>query len=132
MGRIAFTVAHQLPFTYSPNARLEFLTVITNSGGAYDPELHEFQCPLNGLYYFTVSSAAFPNTGTAMDIVMDELSLVHIHAANSPTPASSNSVIVYCQSGGRVYVQCSRSACTPMGTNDDWGNTVTFSGFLLY
>ena len=125
-------MAHGEVKSYDPETRIEFPTIITNEGGGYMSGLHEFWCPVDGLYYFAHSSMGFEETPGITEIWMDDTRLVTCHAADYRHPAASNSVVVHCNSGSKVYVECSHSnACTVFGTYYDRGNTVTFSGYLL-
>ena len=129
---VAFTVAHGEVKVYNTEERIEFETVITNEGGGFLPGQNEFLCPINGMYLFSHSSAAWANSFSITEIWMDDIRLVTSFAVNDVTPAASNSVLVHCTSGGKVYIQCDTlHACTPWGTDGNFHNTVTFSGYLV-
>ena len=130
---MAFTVAHGDSKTYSPGERIEFGTVITNEGGGFLPGQNEFLCPWKGLYMFSLSSAGYGTGGSAItELWMDENLLVTSLAVGSTNSATSNTVFAQCDSGSRVYVQCtSQASCAIFGNQNGYDNTVTFSGMLL-
>ena len=97
------------------------------------PGLHEFWCPVNGLYFFTHTSVAYPNTQHAItQIWMDDSHIATSLTANGDTPSGSISIYVHCNAGSKVYVQCGyKHQCEMYGNVDGWENTVMFSGHLL-
>ena len=107
---IAFTVTHGDSQTYVQNSKIEWTgDVITNAGGGYIPDQNEFQCPVSGLYQFTLSTSGTNGGNTITEIWMSdhetEHFLVTTHATGLSWGATSNSVIVYCTSGNRVFVR---------------------------
>ena len=132
---VAFTVTHGESQTYELGQRLLFPNIITNEGGGYSPSQNEFLCPFTGLYLFTASSARYMSTSqkdAIVEIVMDDTSLVTVFGATSSNSASSNVVLVNCQSGSRVYVQCGPVYdCYIRGDGNGWSDVTTFSGLLI-
>ena len=128
---IAFTVAHAEGKVYNPEARIEFPTIITNEGGGYITGLNEFWCPVDGLYYFSHFSVGLASNSASTEIWMDDTYLVTSLTSGGTTPATGNSVVVHCNSGSKVYVQCGPAPCTQQGTTNNYQNSVTFLGFLL-
>ena len=58
-----------------------------------------------------------------------EDTLLVTSVANGPgNGEASNTVLVHCNSGNKVYVQCDHAACYPLG---DISNYHTFAGFLV-
>ena len=130
---IAFTVAHAETKTYLRDERLEFPVVITNEGGGYSPSQNEFLCPVTGLYLFTVTVTRNRESNNAIvDIVMDDELLVTVFAASSSNAGTSAMVFIRCQSGQRVYAQCTGlQSCTIRSETDGWERSTTFSGLLI-
>ena len=125
-------MAHGPSKTYAPETRIEFPTILTNAGGGYNAGTNEFVCPTSGLYYFALTTTGFDSNNAIMEIWMDGERLVTSLNVNSNIPTGSNSVAINCGSGGKVYIQGGTMYnVIPYGTNNNWGNTVTFSGFLI-
>ena len=130
----AFTAGHEEAKTYSPGERIGFGTIITNEGGGFLPSQNEFLCPQKGLYMFSLASVRYGESNNGIvEIWMDETLLVTTFAATSNNAATSNAVFIQCDSGSRVYVQCSQieHSCSMYGNNNGYVNTVTFSGMLV-
>ena len=89
-------------------------------------------CPSSGFYYFSVSTLAAGSPSAALELLIEGTRVATAFAWNGGTQAASNSAVVQCGSGDKVYVQCNdMHGCVQYGTNNSWGNTVTFSGFML-
>ena len=126
---VAFTVSDQEHRAYNPDQRIEFHTVITNEGAGYKPGQHEFVCPVSGMYQFSYSTIGVWGSYSISSIWIENTLLVTSYAVGSENPSASNSVLVHCSSGIKVYVQCGSSfACYPAGTYENYH---TFSGFLV-
>ena len=54
--------------------------------------------------------------------------LVTSHAHGPGYGEASNTVLVHCNSGNKVYVQCGSSACYTVGSDINYH---TFAGFLV-
>ena len=129
---VAFTVAHEAVKSYSPGERIEFNNILTNVGAGFRPEQNEFLCPTSGLYLFIHSSASYSRDNAITEIVLDGTILVTLYAASGDNAATSNSVVIHCGSGSRVYITCGGvQACRLHGTEHGYTNTVTFSGYLV-
>ena len=128
---VAFTVSHQEPRTYSPGERVAFTTVITNEGAGFKPGQDEFVCPVSGMYLFTYSTLTTWNTNSVSNIWLEDTLLV-TSLANGGGPShgeASNTVLVHCNSGNKVYVQCDNEYVSY--AEGDYRNYHTFAGFLV-
>ena len=78
---VAFTVSAQEHKTYSPGARIEFTTVITNEGAGYIPGQHEFVCPVTGMYLFTYTTLSSWEETSVSGIWIENTLLVTSHGS---------------------------------------------------
>ena len=125
---VAFTVVDQETRSYSSGARIEFPIIITNEGAGFIPGQHEFVCPVSGMYQFAYSTLSNWEQNSIAGIWIEDTLLVSSHASGPGNGEASNIVLVHCNSGNKVYVQCGNSACYPYG---DYRNMHTFAGFLV-
>ena len=126
---VAFTVSEQVSKTYSPEARIEFTTVITNEGAGFKPGQHEFVCPVSGMYLFTYTTLSIHNQHSISSIWIENTLLVTSFGNGPNNGKASNTVLVHCNSGNKVYVQCDHEyVCYTEGDNRNYH---TFAGFLV-
>ena len=122
---------------YETGERIEFPVVVSNIGGYYNNDLHEFTCPVTGIYMFTVSVRS-GNGGTArLTIILGGTQVVSAHSdgRNEGPEGSytfyghgSNIAVVECDQGQKVWVDCRQDA--RVFDNALW--FTTFSGVLLH
>ena len=119
---------------YEHGERIEFPDVITNIGSYYNSNLNEFKCPVSGMYMFTTSTMSSNGLIGLTSIMLDGTLTVATYADGSNDGLhdqfghSTNFVIVECDEGQRVWVQCF-SICE---LYDDLFRYATFSGILLH
>lgn len=108
-----------------------FDTVTFNEGNAFDPVLHIFTCPTDGIYVFMAALVSEYQQNTATEIVLNGNPLAIVYSAGSSGShgydQGFNSVITRCNAGNRVWVQIhGHQGSTVLG--DKW---CSFSGFQL-
>ena len=119
--------------TYAPNARVQFPVVLTNVGEAFDATANEFQCPVTGLYLFTMSLLSqHRKVGVAHIIVNGERKVsMHPDGRDAAYGHSTNVVLTECEAGHKVSIQVHPSKGTGY-FHDSGYNLGTFSGVLLH
>ena len=119
---------------YAASAKVQFPVVLTNVGGAYNATGSEFQCPVSGLYMFSVSLLSQKgNLGNAHIMVNGEMK-VTTYSDGREAPRwdhSTNVVLTECQAGHKVWIQVP-SMEDNRYFHDTVSNYCTFSGVLLY
>ena len=97
------------------------------------PGLNEFWCPVSGMYFFMHASVSFGDSRAIAEIWMDDEPIITVLTSHAQSVGMTNAAMVHCQSGSKVYVQCEQQfPCVPYGSTDGFGNSVTFTGFLLF
>ena len=120
--------------TYAPNARVQFPVVLTNVGGAYDATSSEFQCPVHGLYMFSVSLLSMYGKAGLAHIMVNGKMKVSTYADGRSAPNlghSTNVVLTECGAGHKVWIQV-YSIAGYVYFHDGTYNSGTFSGVLLH
>ena len=93
------------------------------------PGQHEFVCPVSGMYQFTYSTLSVSDQLSISAIWIEDTLLVTSYASGPAHGHASNTVLVHCNSGNKVYVQCGNGhACDPSGSTTNYH---TFAGFLV-
>ena len=123
-----FSVALTQDVTIGEGSRFPFDMVLSNAGAGYNPQNHEFLCPVTGLYLFSANILSRSDTRADSNIVMEGSVIAFMQASpgGGNRGSSSNTVIVNCNAGSRVWVACSWSQCQ---TQMAYGNT--FSGIQV-
>ena len=114
---------------YAVDALIEFDGVHTNRGNHYD-NATSFTCPVNGTYFFTVSIMSSLNDVVTASIEIDNVRLATAFAdyVNGFYPAATNSVLIRCNEGQKVFVKCTYAGYIySSSTNME----SSFSGFLV-
>ena len=57
-GVISFGVTSEGGYNLENGGRVPYETVVSNAGGRYDSQLHEFVCPTSGMYQFSLGVVA--------------------------------------------------------------------------
>ena len=120
---------------YEGNARIEFPAVVTNIGGYYNSDLHEFTCPTPGLYMFTVSIRSGNGGDAPVRLMLDEAPLIAVYADARHdellyhSSTSTNIVVAECDEGQKVWAQCFVRDCTVFDSGSRYSS---FSGMLLH
>ena len=102
-----------------------------NHGGAFDPLLHVFTCPIHGIYAFMTAAIAHQYQNTVTEIVLNGAPLVQAYSAGSTGghgyDQGFNAILTECRVGDRVWVQIHDH----QGTTLFSGGFSSFSGFLV-
>ena len=114
---------------YAADALIEFDGVHTNRGNHYD-NATTFTCPVNGTYFFTVSVMSYTSDNVAVALEIDNVRLATAWGDNvgSYLPAATNSALIRCNEGQKVYVKCTITGYVYSVTSEKYS---TFSGFLV-
>ena len=127
---MAFTAyADTYRYYSSSGDRVEFDGVKTNIGGHFDNST-TFTCPVDGLYYFYFSIMEDSSGDIIGGLEMDNRNIVSVWAetyGDTGYPHSSNSAVVRCTAGQRVYLMCDSSG----DVYSNFKKYSTFSGFLF-
>lgn len=111
---------------------IPFDSVILNEGQAFNPNTHEFTCPVTGVYTFQTALMSQANTISITEIVKEGVQLVHAHAearaAGTYFDQGFNSVVTKCNKGESVWVRNFKH----FGTDVYSERYTTFTGFLLW
>jgi len=115
---------------------IKFGTVVTNIGGAFDPQTGVFTAKERGLYVFSATLSILSRTSTEaiFDFRKNDDSLAYIktdaHGVQNENDMASGTVNVELEVGDRVYIICMHSYYT--GTLVGAAQFSYFSGFKLY
>ena len=114
---------------YKAGDRIQFPNVLSNFGGYYNAKLHEFTCPVTGIYLCSTSTMSGHNGLGVVLIMLDNTRLVSTYAngRNIHYGHSTNMVVAHCKKGQKVWVKTDRSITVWRGAN----NYNTFSAMLL-
>ena len=127
---VAFSVAATSAQTYF-DERVRFHYTLTNEGGGYDDVWHEFICPLDGYYMFTVNGRTSTNGRIHMYMRMDGqvIGSAHAWSAAGVDDSGGNVVITHCNLGQAVWVDGHSTIESQLyGSSYRYS---TFSGILL-
>jgi len=106
--------------------------VLLNAGNAFDPVMHTFICPVEGVYVFQSALMAENRDMAETAIVLDGAESARIYASGAGTDygfdQGFNSLVTLCKRGQHVWVH----AIHPNGHTVYPYNYSTFSGFLLW
>ena len=80
------------------------------------------------MYLFTYTTLSVWDQASVSTIWIENTLLVTSYASGPGHSEASNIVLVHCNSGNKVYVQCNSVACY---THGDSRNMHTFAGFLV-
>ncbi|XP_045202205.2 complement C1q tumor necrosis factor-related protein 3-like [Mercenaria mercenaria] len=107
-----------------------FDTVQTNIGNAYDNVQGKFTCPVDGVYFFTVTFLSHVNHLLEAFIKHAGTSVAGIYtigAGSGIDDQSTNSVVVHCTKGQQVWVESENNYLI----NGERVGFTLFSGFLI-
>ena len=124
-SQVAFT-AEAAGGNPSDGGAITFNDVITNHGSAYDGS-NTFTCPADGVYLFTVTlmgEDGGQNADASIMVNGDQTVRIQANTWDQHNQAS-NSVMVFCPTGGDVYVRANSSGYIYGGAES------TFSGVLI-
>jgi hypothetical protein len=124
--KVAFTIElGTAPARYSP---LDFQSVVTNIGSAYNTTTGKFTCSHRGVYVFATTLVAYQFLAVSGHIVKNDVDQIDVfdHVANSSAPlhypSASGQVVMSLDVGDQVWVR-----------NDfPLYFLSTFTGFILY
>lgn len=116
---------------YNNEELVLFDAVHTNYGGAYDPELSVFVCPVSGYYLFSVNIQTKYGDEMRPEIYLQHggPSFARTYADSADEENGSTMVITYCEAIQRVWVRGTMNDCQMYG--DSSNPLSTFSGVLL-
>ena len=113
-----------------------FEGVHLNEGGAYNQTDSTFICPLDGVYFFTVSLHSgnlSPESTTGVSLKLDETTLAAVDYNNNNENTigvqCANSAVTWCSEGQKVQAVSDLDTSMMFGFQTD--KESTFSGFLL-
>ena len=110
-----------------------FTGVLLNEGSHYSPALSQFTCPLQGVYYITVTYRTNYNNYMSMRVYKNNNAyelLSSFNYVDNPWNIVSASCLVSCSPGEHIYVGGFNSGGSVYG--DISVPYTSFSGFLLY
>jgi hypothetical protein len=126
LGNAVAFLAHGNGGSFADNIRIPFENIIHSTGSGYDPARSVFICPVNGVYFFSISSHPSSSFISA-SLRLDEVHLFSIRAdVDDDGNGMSNSGAVLCNAGQIVDVVSTRS-----NSNIAGGSTCVFTGALI-
>ncbi|XP_041831579.1 complement C1q-like protein 4 [Melanotaenia boesemani] len=112
---------------FQQDKTLDFKTVKTNVGNAYNSETGIFTAPVKGLYYFHFTGVVGSSGNMNAGLKKNGINLVAIHHKAGTQASASNSIALELVPGDRVYVQLWAGQ-----TMADQSRLTTFTGFLVF
>lgn len=130
---VAFSIAMTTDaVTVSAGSKVESWELVrTSIGGGFNPTTSEFVCPSDGTYYFSLDVATRQGLRAELIIVHEDSGVASALglAEGGGHGSASNSVIIQCTNGERVWVRCDTGyTCYMMGNQ---GTFTSFLGFRL-
>ena len=127
-AQVAFTAHASSERYYSSGSLIQFDNVESNVGDHFDNST-TFTCPIDGLYYFYFSIMEDSSGEIIVGLEIDSRNIVSVYAEayTAEYPHSSNSAVVRCTAGQRVYLRCENSG----EVYSTYRKFSTFSGFLF-
>ncbi|XP_008274125.1 complement C1q tumor necrosis factor-related protein 5-like [Stegastes partitus] len=130
-GTVAFTAKLDIDDSYPCHSGvLKFRIVLVNEGGGYNPETGIFNCPVDGLYYFTVHASVYGRGQCAIykngEIVA---SLYHTSLPDKCSQVASTSSVVKLSKDDDVWVNIMGPGKNDIFATED--NDTVFTGFRL-
>ena len=119
-------------FPNTTGDHIEFPEVITNVGGGYNAQQHEFICPTSGIYLFSTSLVSGWDILNGISIVVDGNRMIWPWTdgrSGNQRGQGTAVLMVECQQGQKVWVECQSDTCIIWDNQD---NYCTFSGTLLH
>ena len=103
-----------------------FPDIVTNVGSFYNIDTSVFQCPVNGLYLFSISVETNEDYPINAGIVKEGYDLLYAVAHLDDYEQGSTTVMVECSASERVWVECLTD-----GDRMEQGRQSSFSGILI-
>ena len=116
------------------NGILQYTTVITNVGGAYNPADSTFTAPIEGYYVFSWSTSQYNHHYTLSSIMKNGARIlsesVYTYASGGQGDSTSEIVTLHLVQGDRVWIKLIQGN-DPYVDSNKFGDINSFSGFLL-
>ena len=125
-GYVAFSAYPLETRRYSNGTTVQFDNAITNIGESYYKELGIFQCPIDGIYLFSISFQTGVNAFMHGHIVKNGVGLLSSWAENENDVQSSTVVVTECLALETVWVECIGDNRELLGNDRS-----SFSGILI-
>ncbi|OWF53199.1 heavy metal-binding protein HIP-like [Mizuhopecten yessoensis] len=109
-----------------------FESVVLNEGGAYDNLTGVFTCPVEGVYYFSVSIMSWTDEDIETVLVVNGGRVVSNYAAGQQHfNVGSSSVVVRLKVGDKVWVHVVPSLNNPPNIRMIGRGWTTYTGFMI-
>ncbi|KAK3084793.1 hypothetical protein FSP39_019128 [Pinctada imbricata] len=105
---------------------IEFDTVVTNEGNAYDPRHDHFIAPVAGLYQISVSIMSIPNQNIHCRILKNGVMVSQLYGALADYDADTQVIVLDLQAGDMIWVVHSGGGNERINIYNSY-----FSGFLI-
>ena len=134
---IAFAAELSQNLNLFPDDRIRFDEVLTNLGGHYNSQTHEFVCPDNGLYVFSVTTQT-PQSATPWTVsrlmmqgkVVVEGPITYVATPEHDSGSASITVVLQCTQNYTIYVEAQNAHNFPY--NSYGARLTSFTGYKLY
>ncbi|VDK20026.1 unnamed protein product [Taenia asiatica] len=126
--RIAFFTGLQPNIEEMPPGQRAIMShVVTNVGGAYDPEKGQFCAPVDGVYSFVVAISAQGRKQAAVRLMHNDNHIFDVWSDSAPWSTATNQAILMMKRNDCVWLRLRESAFYLHGYMYS-----TFAGHLLF
>ena len=125
----AFTATGSEAKAFTAGATIEFKDIITNEGGAYNPESSVFNCQYDGFFHFQFTihtTGAYP---VEVQLYNGGKPVISGYSpGNTPNDIISNAAVVFCEGGDQVMLKVKNDYQQRIQYD---GRYSTFSGYAV-
>lgn len=117
----------------APNGRIAFDKTFVNIGNGFDIENAEFTAPTNGVYYFSYNVGKFPRKKLSVMLMKnfnEVQSIIYNDNKNRAREIQGQSLMLELKENDRIWLRSYNDKDYAVYSN--FGNYITFSGYLVY
>ena len=128
---IAFSAYATEDILYSDNEVMDFPSVRSNIGSAYDPSSNRFTCPVSGQYMFAGTCLTDSDNRAELVIAKNGNGIASAYSEVNNDAMSSILIFDECDEGEYVEIKCGPNFGGCRCNSNEFIASTTFSGMLV-